>query len=162
MHIPRPWSRCCFSVKKRSGSETGKGLCLAKNIPGFGWWLLILATPHSGEAGRGLRISGFRAVLTLKHPAVVSWCNTFRGGDWCAAVPMASAWDAQSLQNLDLQPQLVHKSWLEMGAEAPGPGRCFPFKRLLPTGGSPSFSKYFSFSVSLKYFQCFTLASSRK
>lgn len=59
-------------VKKRSGSETGKGLCLTKNIPGFGWWLLILATPHPHEAGRGLRISGFRAVLMLKHPAVVS------------------------------------------------------------------------------------------
>lgn len=38
----------------------------------FEWWLLILATPHSHEACGGLRISGFRAVLRLKHPAVVS------------------------------------------------------------------------------------------
>lgn len=41
-------------------------------------------------------------------------------------MPVAPGWDIQSLQNLDVQPQLVPRSWLEMGAKTPGPGRYFP------------------------------------
>lgn len=39
---------------------------------------------------------------------------------------------------------------------------CGCFKMLLPAGGSSSLCKYFSFSISLKYFQVFFLDSSGK
>lgn len=157
MHIPRPRSRYWSLVKKKNGSETGKELCLIKNLPGFEWWLLILATPHSHEACRGLRVSGFRAVLRLNHPAVVSWCNTFRGGDCCAY----GTWLGCSVfTKLAPAAQVVPKSWLEMGAEAPGPGRCFlviasrgpcPQRKAHPFGNISPFQYLLNmFSVSLQ------------